>query len=127
MVRDKDNSHTFQIIGDISCNIQDLIYVICCQRCKMQYVGETGRTLRERITDHLSNIRTKKPTPVGLHFNLPDHNIRDFRFMGLEHVNRADLNYRRLRESTWQLLLQTSHPYGINHLKIRHLQPQRNV
>ena len=127
MVRDKDNSHTFQIIGDISCNTQDLTYVICCQRCKMQYVGETGRTLRERITDHLSNIRTKKSTPVGLHFNLPDHNIRDFRVMGLEHVNRADLNYRRLRECTWQLLLQTSHPYGFNHLKIRHLQPQRNV
>ena len=117
----KNNQSTHQIMGDISCTTRDLIYLITCRRCGLQYVGETGRTLGERITDHLSAIRTKKPTPVGLHFNLADHSDRDFSVAGIEHSNRGDDVYRRLREKMWQMILKTSYPHGFNFLKARHL------
>lgn len=118
---DHQNPSKFQVMGTISCSTRDLIYVVTCRRCNLQYVGETGRSLGERITDHLSAIRTKKQTPIGLHFNLPDHSVNNFCIAGVEHVNRDDENYRRLRESVWRIVLKTSHPHGINFLKPGHL------
>src|SRR5207244_6573894 len=35
------------IKNNITCATKNIIYVITCNRCKMQYVGETGRCLRE--------------------------------------------------------------------------------
>jgi hypothetical protein len=83
----------------------------------MQYVGQTGRALANRVNDHLSNIRTGRPTPIALHFNLQDHSIKDFQVSAIEQIPEISLKHRLIKETTWQNLLQTAYPLGINNLK----------
>jgi len=87
----------------------------------MQYVGETGRTLRDRVTDHVSCIRLKKQTPIGLHFNQAGHSLKNFTILAIEQFDDKSDALRHMKESTWQHLLQTAHPLGINNLKPRFL------
>ena len=111
------NNSQYMVRGDINCKSSNLIYLITCNQCELQYVGETGRTLGDRINDHLSRIRTLKPTPVGKHFNSPNHSLRDLRIMGIELFT---INYssdsRKVKENIWQTLLETTWPNGINEL-----------
>ena len=48
--------------------------MIQCNRCKLQYIGETKRKLKERFNDHrrtVDNPASKsKPTNVSEHFML---------------------------------------------------------
>lgn len=119
------NGKRYKVKGHISCHSTNLIYLISCRRCNLQYVGETSTSLATRINNHLSCIRTKKPTPIGLHFNLPNHSVRCFSVSGVETFDSttttANINYRKLKEITWQHLLQTAHPLGLNNLKPHHL------
>ena len=62
--------------------------MIECKRCKKQYMGETKRTRRERITGHREG--TNNPShanasaAVPTHFNLPDHSIEDMTLIPLQ-------------------------------------------
>lgn len=108
------NGRRFTIGTPINCKSSHLIYLITCTKCHMQYVGETSRQLAERLTDHLSSIRLRKPTPVGLHFNLPGHTHRHLSLLGIE--RQLNPSTRKTKELVWQTLLQTAHPHGFNHL-----------
>ena len=66
---------TFNIHGHITCNSTNLIYIIICSKCQKQYVGETGKKLKIRITEHLCNIRKHTNTIIGLHLNTLGHTI----------------------------------------------------
>lgn len=118
------NKRNFKIGNKFTCKSSNLVYLITCKKCNLQYVGQTGRTLADRINDHLSSIRTKKTKPIALHFNLPDHSITDFTITAIEKIpdNNNALNLRLLKETTWQNLLQTAFPLGINNLKPGYLE-----
>ena len=56
------------------CGVRNVVYLITCRKCRKQYIGQTYRTYRERITEHFGYIRRKKmDTATGKHFNLPGH------------------------------------------------------
>jgi hypothetical protein len=81
----------------------------------MLYVGETGRSIADRLNDHLSAIRTMKTTPIGLHFRLPGHDINDLQITGIEKMTSSRfVNYRKIKEQAWIVILGTSAPHGIN-------------
>jgi hypothetical protein len=113
------NNRSFNIKSNLTCDSANVIYLITCKQCHRQYVGQTGRALRDRICDHLSNIRTHKSTPIALHFNLPNHSLTDFEIMAIEQSPDTEnsLHLRLLKETTWQNLLQTAYPLGINNFK----------
>lgn len=46
-----------------------------CEKCGVQYIGETSNSMRERFYGHKGDIIHKRPTPISTHFNLPEHNI----------------------------------------------------
>lgn len=117
------NYRRFSLNDRCSCKTSNLIYLISCDKCHMQYVGQTGRALADRINDHLSNIRLKKSTPIALHFNLPNHSVSDFTITAIEKLpdTKNALNLRLTKEITWQNLLQTAFPLGINNLKPQYL------
>jgi hypothetical protein len=100
-----------QCLTCASCNI---IYVICCDRCSQKYVGETCNSVKMRITQHLSNIRTKQSTPVSEHFNQSDHSISDFRFFALVNNINWPANKRKAVENKWIRKLDTRQPNGMN-------------
>jgi hypothetical protein len=99
-----------------TCSTPNVVYAIQCDKCKkVMYVGETGRTLYERMQNHLSTIRTKKvEEPVAEHFCQKDHKISDFRFLALQNTPADDTTYRRVQENIWIKKLGTFKPDGLN-------------
>ena len=74
----KSSSGTCHVNIDspVDCNARNIVYLIECLKCRKQYIGQTGRSLKERISEHLGYIQNSKITePTGAHFNLPGHNI----------------------------------------------------
>ena len=47
----------FKVHESMSCNVQNVIYVMRCRGCGEEYVGETGNFLRKRVTVHNQQIR----------------------------------------------------------------------
>lgn len=110
------NRKTFKITNNLNCNSKNIIYVITCAKCGLQYVGETGRLAKDRLTDHRSAIRTHKETPIGIHFNLPGHKITDLIFTPIETLDSNDTQNRREREKFWCQRLDSYFPKGLNNL-----------
>ena len=50
----------FKVISPFNCNTSNLLYVITCPECNEEYIGQTGRTLRERVVLYRQHIRTKE-------------------------------------------------------------------
>ena len=91
----------WNITHNVDCSSENIIYLIECniERCKARYIGETDRTLRERIYEHKSYINNKmKNKATGYHFNLPGHSIDNLTITILEQVKKNDTLYRRERE-----------------------------
>ena len=66
----------------------------------MRYIGETERTLKDRICEHIGYINTKKyQEPAGEHFNSTGHTKADMKVLVLEKVYSCDSEYRKERES----------------------------
>ena len=58
--------------------------MINCKRClktdatlPSQYIGQTGRTVRERFGEHRREIQNNTDESVTIHFNLPHHTLND--------------------------------------------------
>nr|XP_022299146.1 uncharacterized protein LOC111107980 [Crassostrea virginica] len=54
------NGSKFTIKTSMSCTSSNLIYVIICAGCGENYIGQTGDTLRHRMTVHRQQIREPK-------------------------------------------------------------------
>jgi hypothetical protein len=111
----------FQVRGAVTCTTRNLVYLIGCRKCNLQYVGETGLSLRDRVNCHLSCIRkTVATTPLAIHWRQSAHRMSDLTIQGIEvFPPDASAEHRKLKETTWQNLLQTCHPMGINRLTTR--------
>lgn len=107
---------TYPILNKVGCLTFNLIYLITCNKCHTQYVGETGRTLTNRLTEHRLNIKNKNNTPIGIHFNTINHSIQDLRITIIEHMPDGTIPLRRTREKYWQIQLGTIHPLGLNNM-----------
>ena len=112
----------YQIDGRIDCQSKNIIYVIECTKCNIKYVGETQRSLRCRLYNHLSDIRGYKSTSVADHFNydcVSEYDAWNFKIYPIEFVHEqgsADKNKKKLlqRETYWINELNTIDPNGLN-------------
>ena len=53
----KNSNFNFIIKHSMSCDSQNLIYLLFCNNCNAEYIGETSNTLRKRITVHHQQIK----------------------------------------------------------------------
>ena len=107
--------NTHKIKTSDSCKSTNVVYVIRCQRCGLQYVGETEQALHERINSHRSDVKlSKTDRPVAAHFNSPNHTTQDMKVMIVEQVRKKVSWMRKTRESHWIAILDTIHPSGMN-------------
>ena len=53
--------------GQYGCQTTSVTYLATCSKCKIQYVGQTGRKFYKRIMEHLQYIRNGKMA-LGEHF-----------------------------------------------------------
>jgi hypothetical protein len=83
-------------------------------------VGETKRTFKERIAEHLGDIKNLRLNkPLGKHFNLPGHKFGTIKTFILE-IIKSDpevtftMTMRKTRENFWIMRLRTPDPHGLN-------------
>ena len=127
-------NHDFPSFCD--CSSSNVIYLLSCEHCSLQYVGQTGRRLRDRITEHRNNISKGNSSSPFLtkHFKSQPCLGAKFSISILEKlpgsgltarnvVDSSKVAFRRERESYWILKLRTVFPYGMNHDTGKH-QPQ---
>ena len=110
---------TRQIKSHITCNTKNLIYMIQCNRCSLQYIGETKRRLKDRFNEHrrcVDKTNTKsKPTTVAEHFlSHPNHCHTDMQLIPLELIHSSRDSIRKARESFLIDLAKTLEPHGMN-------------
>ena len=82
----------------MNCNSSNLIYLITCKLCGLQYIGETKRKLKDRLNDHISNIRTNKITAIALHFKTLYHSITHLQIIPIELINNNNKTIRLAKE-----------------------------
>ena len=111
IVNNFDNN-SYVILHDLDCSSCNVVYGIQCTSCKKMYVGQTSKALNVRISQHLSDIRCSRATPVAEHFR-DCAGITYFSFFALEHV--PNTQKRLAKENKWMDRLHTLHPDGINH------------
>ena len=108
----------FNVKGKVNCKSSNVVYLITCRKCGVQYVGETSRALKDRMSDHRSAIKLKKNTPIGLHFNQDNHSFLDLKMTGIEIMQNNNETERKNKEGFWQRTLGTEFPKGLNNLPI---------
>ena len=51
----------YPIHFDMNCKTKEIIYLMTCKKCKIQYVGQTSGSLRERMWKYRNRITTPYP------------------------------------------------------------------
>ena len=104
-----------------TCELSNVIYIINCTECGLQYIGETKRPIRQRMYEHYRSVQKfndLNSTPVSRHFTQPKHSVRNMEFsivqwMGEE--NNPDSSTKRKRQELFYIwAFPTLHPTGIN-------------
>ena len=94
----------FKVKASADCCTKNVVYVIECKKCAVQYIGETENALRVQLTGHRSDITHQlMDRLVARHFCQSDHSIHDLTIMVVEKIHRNDVNFRRRKESHWTL------------------------
>ena len=97
------------------CRTRNVVYLIECAKCSIQYIGETENALRVRLTGHRSDISHHRlDRPVALHFNQPHHSLKDLTIMVIEKIYREDAQLRRQKERYWIETIKTLSLNGLN-------------
>ena len=108
------NGKSFTIKRRFHCQMSNIVYLISCEICDALYVGETGRPLEVRFSEHLANIRHERDsTLVAKHFFSAGHSINNIRVRGLWMVH-GDIVDRKNVESWFINRFSTKHPLGLN-------------
>ena len=106
---------SFNVTEPFTCISKNIVYGIICQRCNMIYIGETGRRLADRITEHIRSIQNNfSGFPVAQHINPPSHcSLNDFSVTGIVHCNCSNV-IRQNIENRIIFKLGTLSPLGLN-------------
>lgn len=97
-----------------NCDTSNVIYIIECNKCKRQnqYVGQTRRPLRERLSGHRAAYLQHKNMPIYRHFWKPGHSLQNMKVTVLEKVKEGEDIEERERD--WMRKLRTTLPQGLN-------------
>ena len=103
---------SYPINSRITCDSINVVYLIRCSKCSLLYVGQTQRSLKTRITQHLRSIRAgHSTTPLHTHFR-SSCPINALKVRGIDIQPRES---RRLeKEALWIRTLNTRVPLGLN-------------
>ena len=93
----------------------NVVYVIKCNKCAIQYVGETENALHIRMNRHRADIKNQRlEKPVAEHFNSVGHSLDNLSIFVVEKIHREDASFRKAKESYWIRLLRSLAPEGLN-------------
>ena len=107
---------------NFNCNSLNVVYLITCRICGLQYVGSTTTKFRARFNNHKSRMRRhrnldraqrEQDDMLYRHFWSVGHSgLKDIKIQLIDRVNKSeDL---RNKEGQWAYKLNTLSPYGLN-------------
>ena len=99
--------------GVFDCRSSNVVYVVHCKLCHLQYVGETGVQLVQRFSAHLKSVRLKKGA-LGEHFASEGHEWRSHLRIVVIQGNFWWTPARKRAEKEWISRLGSVHPAGMN-------------
>ena len=96
------------------------MYMVQCNRCNLQYIGETKWRPKDRFNEHRravdkTNIKSKPTTVSAEHFLSHSNNSHtDMQLIPLEKIRSSRDSVRKARE--WHLIdkAMTLEPHGLN-------------
>ena len=119
----KTTGRNYTTMANINCQSSNIIYLITCSTCGIQYVGQTKNRLLTRFQGHYYDIQNHNDTTVSRHFNRCPSS-QPAGFSGLEisilsfikspSDSRAGHLERDREEKRWIHRLATVVPKGLN-------------
>jgi len=101
-IKDTNEQSVYKVSANINCRERNVIYAIKCNKCnKAVYVGETEREIRDRMKEHLSDVRLDREKPINRHFGIRGHSSNDVRFVILRRMFNAGKIERQIHETDW--------------------------
>ena len=119
-----DNKNkTYDIRGvHLNCSSTNVVYLLTCKTCGIQYVGSCTTQFRARFANYKSCNKRHKTDIVSQqhlhnHFDLPGHSgFSDFEFTLID--QGRSFEDTRERERFWQYKLKTLLPNGLNECEV---------
>ena len=112
------DNKVFHTPPNTNCNSQGLVYLIECTNCltRNYYVGQTWRTLKERMAGHRAAHTAKKNMPLYRHLDrhAQPRPLSGVRVTILEIVHPPSEASLLDREARWMDLLNSKIPNGLN-------------
>ena len=71
---------------NMNCGTKNVIYLISCRKCTVQYVGEISQTLRCSFNNHRSRLKQLCGLYLYHHFSSGGHTLDDISIMPIEEV-----------------------------------------
>ena len=117
---DKSGKKTYEIKGGkMNCNSRNVVYMVQCKVCKIQYVGSACTKFRMRFNNYKACFKKyslNKSVPQAsfhAHFSQTDHNgMDDWSFTLIDYAK--DVESVRRKESFWQYKLNSFQQDGLN-------------
>ena len=113
-VKNRTNKNIISLRQNITYNTRNCVYLITCQVCGLQYVGETSNSIADRIKQHKYTINNEKDTHLLIVRHFMTHGMDAVKVCGLEFNDRWTIGQRRFQEKQWILRLGTKYPGGLN-------------
>ena len=100
----------YEICHKYNCMSYNVIYLVTCDTCDMQYVGHTTQKLSQRFRDYC--YRDDGTKTMDNHFNDYKCYRNDIRIQIIDHVGVGENNRLEPKEMLWATELQTFKPKG---------------
>lgn len=113
-IKSAKEGRVFKISQSFTTRSCNCVYVLCCAKCNLKYVGETKNSLFTRLTQHRYNVKNKKQVHMSVvqHFLLHGHD--SLRIAGLQRSDTWTDWERKKMEKRWIYWLETREPFGLN-------------
>ena len=98
----------------IACETFNVIYLIQCRLCNLQYIGETKRRLKDRFNEHRRPILNPTGnyihTAVSEHFLTSKHSDNHMLLLPIEKLKNGRDSFRKNVKPTLTIKLSTIEP-----------------
>lgn len=113
-VRNRVDKTIYKITQNLTPQTSNCIYMIYCNKCGQQYIGETKNSIATRMWQHRYNILHKKYTVTPLVKHFVSHGMRAMRVLGIQSNSTWTDIIRKKNERKWIWRLNTLEPLGLN-------------
>ena len=97
----KNRKEPFTIKSPFDCNSSNLIYLITCKGCKEEYIGQTGRTLKERVVLYRQHINNEHYGTIYVEKHLRTCGNKEFNIYPFFKLKSNDRINRENHEQTF--------------------------